>query len=252
MMLPLTTLCQKSTPWHFGDTKKKAFQHLKNAFTMAPMLCYWAPDLPMTVEMDASDQAITTIISVTMPDTKICPVAFSSQSVQGAEQNYDMHDKELLAIYQAYVNWQHYLEGSTNVIDMVTNHKNLEYFMTTEKLTQRQVCWSEYLSCFNTKIHFQLGRLGTKPDALTHHWDIYQEDGKTTNSTANIQPIFATEHLAVTDIMAFANSLTPPESPYTNILDHATILNIISSSTPKNPFAQSMDEKIIALEPPHG
>src|SRR5260370_6914770 len=68
MMLPLTTLCQKSTPWHFGDTKKKAFQHLKTAFTMAPILCYWAPDLPMTVEMDDPDQAITAILSVTTPD----------------------------------------------------------------------------------------------------------------------------------------------------------------------------------------
>ena len=72
---------------------------------MAPILCYWAPNLPMTVEMDASDQAISAILSVTMLDTKICPVTFSSQSLQGAEWNYNMHDKELLAIYQAYVNW---------------------------------------------------------------------------------------------------------------------------------------------------
>jgi len=79
MMLPLTT------PWCFGDTKKKAFQHLKTTFTMAPILCYWAPDLPMMVETDASDQAITAILSVTMPDTEIHPVTFSSQSLQGAE-----------------------------------------------------------------------------------------------------------------------------------------------------------------------
>jgi len=57
-----------------------------------------------------------------------------------------MHDKELLAIYQVYVNWQHYLEGLANIIDTVTDHKNLEYFMITKKLTQRQVCWLEYLS----------------------------------------------------------------------------------------------------------
>jgi len=78
-----------------------------------------------------------------------------------------MHDKELLAIYQAYINWRHYLEGSINVIDMVTDHKNLEYFTTTKKLTQRQVHWLEYLSRFNTRIQFRLGRLGTKPNALT-------------------------------------------------------------------------------------
>jgi len=105
MTLPLTKLCHKATVWHFGNTKKEAFQCLKDAFTTAPILSYWAPDLPMTVETDASDQAIAAILSVTTPDTEIRPVAFSSQSLQGAECNYDTHDKELLAIYQAYINW---------------------------------------------------------------------------------------------------------------------------------------------------
>src|SRR6266478_5915806 len=171
MTLPLMTLCWKSTPWQFGNTEREAFQHLKVAFTTAPVLCYWAPNLPMTVETDASDQVIAAILLVTIPDTEIRPVAFSSQSLQGTERNYDMHDKELLAIYQAYINWRHYLEGSINIIDMVTNHKNLEYFMTTKKLTQRQVHWSEYLSQFNARIPFQPGRLGTKPNALTQCWD---------------------------------------------------------------------------------
>src|SRR5260370_25640117 len=128
----------------------------------------------MMVETDASDQAITAILSVTMSDSEIHPVAFSSQSLQGTEQNYDTHDKELLVIFQAYKNWHHYLEGSAKVIDTVTNHKNLEYFMTTKKLTQRQVCWSDYLLPFNAKIRFHPGRLGAKPDALTRRWDVYQ------------------------------------------------------------------------------
>jgi len=59
----------------------------------------------MTVETDASDQAIAAILLVTMPDTEIHPVMFSSRSLQGAECNYDTHNKELLVIYQAYINW---------------------------------------------------------------------------------------------------------------------------------------------------
>src|SRR6266850_8168984 len=77
MMLPLTMLCQKATPWHFGRTEKEAFQCLKDAFTTAPVLCYWSPNLPMMVETDASDQAIMAILSVTMSDSEIHPVAFS-------------------------------------------------------------------------------------------------------------------------------------------------------------------------------
>src|SRR5260370_40267775 len=89
----------------FSSKPLSHLQCLKDAFTTAPVLCYWAPDLPMMVEMDTSDQVIATILSVTTLDTEICPVAISSHSLQGAEQNYDTHDKELLAIYQAYINW---------------------------------------------------------------------------------------------------------------------------------------------------
>src|SRR5260370_4856640 len=219
---------------------------------MAPVLCYWSPDLPMTVETDASDQAITAILLVTTPDTEICPVAFSSHSLQGAECNYDTHDKELLAIFQAYKNWCHDVEGSAKVIDKVTNHKNLEYFMTTKKLTQRQGRWSEYLSHFNTQIRFQPGRLGVKPDTLTRRWDVYLGDGKTSNSTANTQPFFLTDQLATTNVMGQMNSLTPLTLPLHNVLDHNTISKTISSFTKHDTFAQSIVEKLMKSEPPTG
>jgi len=66
------------------------------------------------------------------------------------------------------------LEGANHLVDTVTDHKNLEYFTTTKKLTQHQVRWSEFLSPFNFKICFRPGQLGAKPDALTHRWDIYE------------------------------------------------------------------------------
>ncbi len=53
---PLTNLCQKNTPWHFGESESAAFHHLKTAF--CPVLYHWALDLPMTVETDTSDYAI--------------------------------------------------------------------------------------------------------------------------------------------------------------------------------------------------
>jgi len=54
------------------------------------------------------------------------------------ELNYNIHDKELLAIFEAFKIWQHYLEGSTLPIDIITDHKNLEYFLTTKILTHWQ------------------------------------------------------------------------------------------------------------------
>src|SRR6266436_330421 len=130
--LPLNHLCKKSTTWHFGMEEAKAFQNLKKVFGSTPVLAHWAPDLPMMVEMDASNCAIVGILSV----------AFYSRTLQSAEWNYDMHNKELLAIFEAFKSWQHFLEGSATAIDTVTDHKNLEYFTSTKKLTRQQARWS--------------------------------------------------------------------------------------------------------------
>ena len=53
------------------------------------------------------------------------------------ELNYNTHNKELLAIFEAFKIWRYYLEGSTYLIDVVIDHKNLEYFSTTKVLTWR-------------------------------------------------------------------------------------------------------------------
>ena len=62
-------------------------------------------------------------------------------------------------------------------IHVLTDHKNLEYFSTTKVLTRRQARWSEYLAQFNLTIRFRPGKLGTKPDSLTRHWDVYPKGG---------------------------------------------------------------------------
>ena len=84
-------------------------------------------------------------------------------------------------------------------IDVVTNHKNLEYFFTTKILSRRQACWSELLSQFNLVICFYPRRLGAKPDALTRWWDIYLKGGDSNYATINphnFHPVFTQEQLA--------------------------------------------------------
>src|SRR5260221_12458952 len=77
---------------------------------------------------------------------------------------------------------------------MVTDHKNLEYFTSTKKLTHQQARWSEYLSQFNLQIHFCPGRLGTKPDALTCHLDVHPGSRPDTTPT-NVHPLFTPQQL---------------------------------------------------------
>ena len=140
---------------------------LKKAFTTAPVLMHWIPGSPLIIEMDMSDYTLVAILSMVSPmDNEVHPIAFHSRTFMPPELNYDVHDKELLDIFEAFEIWRHYLKGSPTLIDMVTDHKNLEYFSTTKLLTCRQVHWSEFLCQFNLTICFCPGCLGTKPDVL--------------------------------------------------------------------------------------
>ena len=64
------------------------------------------------------------------------PVAFYSKSLTPVECNYEIHDKEMLAIIQALDEWRHFLEGTQHPVKIWTDHKNLEYFMTARKLNR--------------------------------------------------------------------------------------------------------------------
>ena len=86
------------------------------------------------MEIDALDYALAAILSMYNPDGELHPIAFHSRTFSGTELNYDVHDKELLAIYEAFRCWRHYLEGPASPVNVVTDHKNLEYFATTKLL----------------------------------------------------------------------------------------------------------------------
>jgi hypothetical protein len=104
-------------------------------------------------------------------------VAFFSKKYSPAECNYEIYDKELLAIIRTFKEWRPELEKATHPISVISDHKNLEYFMTTKQLNRRQVRWVEYLSCFNFIITYRPGKQEGKPDALTRRSGDLPEEG---------------------------------------------------------------------------
>jgi len=235
IVIPLTCLTRKDTPWNFDENCRRAFNTLKQAFTSAPILMHWVLDAQLVVETDASDYALAAILSIMTKDNEIHPIAFHSRTFSAPELNYDVHDKELLVIFEAFKMWRHYLEGSASPIDVVTDHKNLEYFSTTKILTCRQARWSEYLSQFNLVIHFRPGHLGTKPDALTRRWDVYpkrEDNGYASVNPHNFRLVFT--HKQITASLQ-ATILTPPTLRAATILDqnqlHSDILAILLSDS---------------------
>ena len=92
----------------------------------------------MVVETNALDYALVAILSSYDVEGALHPTMFHSCTFTGPKLNYDMHDKELFVIFEAFKWWRHYLEGLAEPIDVVTNHKNLEYFSITKLLTWHQ------------------------------------------------------------------------------------------------------------------
>jgi len=110
------------------------FNSLKAAFLTAPILMHWNPNLPVIVETDISDHTLAAIIS-TCTGEDIHPIAFYSRAFSFTELNYDIHDKELLIIFETFKKWHHYLEGTIIPVKVFTDHKNLTYFCESKTLS---------------------------------------------------------------------------------------------------------------------
>ena len=192
MLAPLTQLTCKGAPRDWSLACQEAFRLLKDAFSSAPVLHHFDPSLPPIVETDASACAIAAILSLRTDDGEIHPVAFYSRPLHGAELNYNTHDKELLATFEAFQNWHHYLESPIQTINIVTNHKDLEYLATMKILTRRQAHWSDYLSAFNLAVRFRPVKLSKKLDSPTRRVDYYlKREGRDgiPASPQNLRPV---------------------------------------------------------------
>ena len=107
------------------------------------------PSKPYRIEVDASDYATGGILAQQMDDGLWHPVSYLSKSLSETERNYDIHDKELLAIIRALEEWRQYVEGSPYTVEIITDHKNLEYFTNSQKLSCRQARWALFLTRFD-------------------------------------------------------------------------------------------------------
>jgi len=99
------------------------------------------------------------------------PVAFFSKSLNETERNYEIHDKEMLAIVRGLEAWRHLLEGAQYKFEIWTDHKNLEYFIKVQKLNQRQARWALYLSRFDFILKYVAGVKMGKADGLSRRAD---------------------------------------------------------------------------------
>ena len=178
--MPLTGLTRNEVPFAWTKEAEASFRTLQRRFATGPMLHQFDPELKIKVHTDASDGALGAVISqpgtvdvstATRGRQRWHPVAFHSRKLLDAETRYPIHDKELLAIVDAFRVWKVYLEGTKYQVQVLSDHKNLTYFLSTKELNRRLARWYEELSMFNFRIDHVKGSENNAADALSRRPD---------------------------------------------------------------------------------
>jgi hypothetical protein len=167
IVLPMLETTHKDQA-QFVWTKEagKSFEKLKAMFTSAPMLLQFDHERETILETDSSGWSVGGVF-MQVDDTGIMkPCAFFSKKNSPAECNYEIYDKEMLAIIRCLEEWDAELR-SVKGFQIRTDHKNLEYFMTARQLTERQMRWSLILSRYNFTISYIPGKDNERADALS-------------------------------------------------------------------------------------
>ncbi|KAH6597042.1 hypothetical protein BASA50_004801 [Batrachochytrium salamandrivorans] len=184
MTCHLTKLFKKDFLFVWGPEQEKSLQALKDAFAHSDFLTHPDETRPFIVETDASDYAISGVLSQYDDTDVLRPIAFYARQMNSAERNYEIYDKELLAVVDSFKHWRHFLQGGHHLVTVLCDHKNLEYFMTTKKLTRRQARWSLELSEYDFTLTHRPGKLNGRADPLSRRHDYLSE-----NDTSNFQRI---------------------------------------------------------------
>ena len=164
---PLNDLLKKNQQFNWTDDCEQAFEELKKHFMEEPVLMMPDQTKPFQIETDASRYATGAVLTQLDSNGDQHPISFISKTLSPAEWNYEIYDRELLAIIRALEEWRHYIQGSPHTTIVLSNHKNLTYYREAQKLTRQQACWSLYLSKFDVKLIHTPGNKMVQSDTLS-------------------------------------------------------------------------------------
>ncbi len=169
---PLTSLTSIKTLFRWSSAAEAAFTKLKGCFVSAPILIAPDPSRQFVVEVDASEVGVGAILSQrSSSDDKMHPCAYFSHRLSPTERNYDIGNRELLAVKLALEEWRHWLEGLGVPFIVWTDHKNLEYIKSAKRLNSRQARWALFFGRFDFSFSYRPGSKNIKPDALSRIFD---------------------------------------------------------------------------------
>ncbi len=211
---PMTQLTQKDVPFEWTEACQKAFDTLKKQVTEAPVLKHFDREREAILEADSSDYVNGGVLSQYDDQGVLHPVAFYSKNMVPAECNYEIYDKELLAIIRCLEHWRPELECTEIPIKIFTDHKSLEYFMTSKELSRRQARWAEKLSEYNFKVIYRSGKQNEKADALTRRADSAPKNDEDERRKYQHRTLLTPDRVEVADL----EEADPDEPLYTRVI----------------------------------
>jgi hypothetical protein len=173
---PLNDLLKKDQKFEWTNDCQIAFDELKKCFTEEPVLMMPDHSRPFQIETDASKYATGAVLTQLDSNGDRHPISFISKTLSPTERNYEIYDRELLAIIRALEEWRHYIQGSAHTTIVLSDHKNLTYYREAKKLNRRQARWSLYLSEFDVKLVHTPGSKMVQSDALSRRPDLCPDE----------------------------------------------------------------------------
>ncbi len=174
---PLTALTSIKVPFTWSAEAQEAFDNLKSRFISAPVLSIPDPERQFIVEVDASDVGVGAVLSQhSSRDGKVHPCAYFSHRLNPAERNYDIGNRELLAVRLVLGEWRHWLEGSAQPFFVWMDHKNLEYIRSAKRLSSHQARWALFFDQFDFTLSYRPESKNIKSDTLSCQFECPGEE----------------------------------------------------------------------------
>jgi transposase InsO family protein len=225
---PLTNLTKKSVTFEWTSVQETAFTQLKEALMNTPILRNADNSLPFEVQTDASETGIGAVLQQKSEDG-ILPVAYMSRKLNAAEQNYSVHERELLAVVDSLREWRSYLLGHRFIVK--TDHRPLQHLQTQPQLSRRQARWVIFLQEYDFDWEYVTGPSNRAADSLSRQnfppvhatWDNLHDIAKSvpTDDAIRLNTHMIVESMDVTDLASqyssdpeFKDSFQNPQPPF--------------------------------------
>jgi hypothetical protein len=166
---PLTNLTKKNAPWDWSSDCETAFRELQRLFMKALSFNYQIPRNPFSLWLTPLSMPleVSSCRKISTANSTLAPTCLK-RSLR-AERNYDIYDRELLAVIRALKAWRHYLQGTVHNVTVMTDHKNLTYFRSPQNLNRRQARWLLFLADFDLTLEHIPGPKMAPADALSRY-----------------------------------------------------------------------------------